>query len=64
MVRIEVATDRAPGPGPSRDEVERRIVERAEHWAHLCVAERHVDVETGAEIDDDDPIDDRDSDLF
>jgi hypothetical protein len=44
QVRIELAPDRIPGEGPERDELERRIVERAEHWAHLCVAERHVDV--------------------
>jgi hypothetical protein len=44
QVRIELAPDRIPGKGPERDELERRIVERAEHWAHLCVAERHVDV--------------------
>jgi hypothetical protein len=44
QVRIELAPARSPGDGPEREELERRIVERAEHWAHLCVAERHVDV--------------------
>lgn len=44
QVRIEVAPDRSPSAGPERDELEHRILERAEHWAHLCVAERHVDV--------------------
>lgn len=44
QVRIELASDRVPGEGAARDELERRILERAEHWARLCVAERHVDV--------------------
>jgi hypothetical protein len=44
QVCIELATDRVPQVGPERDELERRILERAEHWAHLCVAERHVNV--------------------
>jgi hypothetical protein len=44
QVRIEVAADRAPGDGPDRDALEARILERAEHWARLCVAERHADV--------------------
>lgn len=44
QVRIELAPDRVPREGPERVELERRIVERAEHWARLCVAERHVDV--------------------
>jgi len=47
QVRIEVAADHIPGVGPERDELERRILERAEHWAQLCVAERHVDVDVG-----------------
>jgi hypothetical protein len=50
QVRIEVASDRVPGAGPARDELERRIIERAEYWAHLCVAERHVDVEAEGEL--------------
>jgi len=44
QVRIEVASGRIPGAGPEREKLERRILERAEHWAHICVAERHVDV--------------------
>jgi hypothetical protein len=40
QVRIEVE---------HRDgETEQRILERAEHWARLCVAERHADVTDGA----------------
>jgi hypothetical protein len=45
QVRIEVAADRVPGDPIERDEIEARIVERAEHWANLCVAERHVEVD-------------------
>jgi len=44
QVRIELAADRVPREGEQREELERRILERAEHWAHLCVAERHIDV--------------------
>jgi hypothetical protein len=47
QVRIEVAADRVPGDPAERTEVEARIVERAEHWAHLCVAERHVEIADG-----------------
>jgi len=36
QVRIEI--------GDGGPEVEQRILERAEHWARLCVAERHADV--------------------
>src|SRR5437868_7991311 len=34
QVRIEI--------GDTGSEVEQRILERAEHWAKLCVAERHA----------------------
>ena len=44
QVRIEVAADRTPGPGPARDELERRLLERAEHWARLCMAERQAQI--------------------
>jgi hypothetical protein len=29
------------------DELAQRIRERAEHWAHLCVSERHADIADG-----------------
>lgn len=48
QVRIEVAADRVPGDGEAREEIERRILERAEHWARVCVAERHAEVTDGA----------------
>lgn len=44
QVRIEVAADRLNG---NRDEVEGKILERAEHWARICVAERHADFTDG-----------------
>jgi hypothetical protein len=44
QVRIEVSADRVPGDPVERAAIEARIVERAEHWAHLCVAERHVEI--------------------
>jgi hypothetical protein len=44
MVRIELAADRVPVEGAARTELERHILERTEHWARLCVAERHIDV--------------------
>ena len=44
QVRIEVASDRVPGDPDERAAIEERIVERAEHWANLCVAERHVEI--------------------
>jgi predicted polyphosphate/ATP-dependent NAD kinase len=46
QVRIEVSPDVLDGQ--RREEVEQRILERAEHWAHVCVAERHADVTDGA----------------
>jgi hypothetical protein len=44
QVRIEVAADRVPADPAERSRIEARIVERAEHWAHICVAERHVEI--------------------
>jgi hypothetical protein len=51
LVRIEVAADRVPGIGPARDELERKILERAEHWAHLCVADRRIAVDVADDVD-------------
>jgi hypothetical protein len=47
QVRIEVAADRVPTDPAERTAIEERIVERAEHWANLCVAERHVEITEG-----------------
>jgi hypothetical protein len=44
QVRIEVAADRVPADPAERAAIEARIVERAEHWANLCVADRHVEI--------------------
>ncbi len=44
QVRIEVAADRVPSNPAERAAIEARIVERAEHWATLCVAQRHVEI--------------------
>jgi hypothetical protein len=44
QVRIEVSADRVPSDPVERAAIEARIVARAEHWAHLCVAERHVEI--------------------
>ena len=46
QVRIEIAADDLDGQ--SREDLERRILERCEHWAHVCVAERHAEVSDGA----------------
>ncbi len=43
QVRIEL-TDGVPTDDMGRRALERRILERAEYWAHTCVADRHVDV--------------------
>jgi hypothetical protein len=43
QVRIEISSD-VPRDEAARKALEDRVLERAEHWAHVCVAERHVDV--------------------
>lgn len=48
QVRIEVSPDRVPWSDEAREEIEQRILARAEHWARLCVAERHAEVTDGA----------------
>jgi hypothetical protein len=42
QVRIEVAAEDIRAD--ARETVERRILERAEHWARVCISDRHVDV--------------------
>jgi hypothetical protein len=44
QVRIELAADRIPSPGKEREALEDKLLERAEHWARLCVAERHAEI--------------------
>jgi hypothetical protein len=45
QVRIEVAAEDVPADTERRAQIEERILERAEHWARVCIAERHVDVD-------------------
>jgi hypothetical protein len=47
LVRVEVSTDQLPADPAERAEVEERILERAEHWARLCVSERHAEIADG-----------------
>src|SRR5438105_9820798 len=44
QVRIEVSSDRVPGDPIERAAIEERILERAEHWTKVCVAERHAEI--------------------
>jgi hypothetical protein len=46
QVRIEVGAEGLDGR--SLEDLERRILERAEHWARVCVAERHAEIADGA----------------
>jgi hypothetical protein len=45
QVRIEVGAEVINGHEP--EELEQRILERAEHWARVCVAERHAEITDG-----------------
>src|SRR5215216_468632 len=44
QVRVEVAADRVPDDDPARGSLEQTLVERADHWARVCIAERHAEV--------------------
>ena len=44
QVRIELTRD-VPRDDVGRLALEKRILDRADHWARLCVAERHVEVD-------------------
>jgi hypothetical protein len=41
LVRIEVAGDEVPAREPERLLLEQRLVDRADHWARQCIADRH-----------------------
>ena len=43
QVRIEVAPELAPTDPDERRRLAERLLERAEHWARRCIAERHFD---------------------
>lgn len=47
QVLIEVDASYLPEGAEQHDEVERRLLERAEYWARQCVAERHADLVDG-----------------
>jgi hypothetical protein len=47
QVRIEVSPDLVPADDGERSQVEARILERAEHWARVCVTERHAEIADG-----------------
>jgi hypothetical protein len=47
QVRIELAPDLVPQESGERDALEEKLLERAEHWARLCVAERHAEIADG-----------------
>lgn len=49
QVRIEIASDRVPASKAARYEIEQRILERAEHWAKACVADRHAEIADGVD---------------
>lgn len=42
LVRIEVGRRHLPGNDLDQRRLERTIVERAEHWARACIANRHA----------------------
>ena len=44
QVRVEVASDRVPDGPDERDELERALIARADHWARTCIADRHAEV--------------------
>jgi hypothetical protein len=44
QVRIELASERVPAEAGARDRLEARLLERAAHWARLCVADRHAEL--------------------
>lgn len=43
QVRIELDADRAPGDPAERRALAEKLLERAEHWARTCIADRHND---------------------
>jgi hypothetical protein len=43
LVRIEVSGDQVPADDSERRTLEQRLVERADHWARQCIADRHID---------------------
>jgi hypothetical protein len=44
QVRVELAADRVPEDDAALEQLEARLVERADHWARTCIAERHSEL--------------------
>src|SRR5215217_9187802 len=42
QVRVEVASDRVPDDESDREDLVQKLVERADHWARACIADRSV----------------------
>ncbi|HEY1367445.1 MAG TPA: hypothetical protein VGF23_10040 [Gaiellaceae bacterium] len=47
QVRIEVAAEHMPDDVPGREDLCRRLVEKAERWAETCIADRHAELTDG-----------------
>ena len=43
LVRIEISPEQVPAADGDRRILEERLVERADHWARQCIADRHND---------------------
>lgn len=41
QVRIELGPDGVPADQAERTHLEQRLIERADHWARACIADRH-----------------------
>ena len=44
QVHVTLAEDSIPGDEQERAELARRLLDRVEHWARLCVADRHAEI--------------------
>src|SRR5262245_62708592 len=50
QVRVEVRPDLVPADPDLAEELRVRLVERTEHWARACIAERHRSEEHTSEL--------------
>jgi len=41
QMRIELSADRVPAGEAERRQLEERLLERTDHWARACIADRH-----------------------
>jgi hypothetical protein len=44
QVRVEIAREAVPTEPSARAELEEKLVNRADDWARMCIADRHADV--------------------